>query len=102
MTELPRKVEINLAAIPVSGFGGMCMVIASLVCAASLTQTRWFMIAGLATGVVFGCAMIWLRRTGESSTPTDTGQPPAVADEGIARRSRTGLITLGRLRIAHL
>jgi len=75
-------------------------VVASLVCAASLTQTRWFMIAGIATGVVFGCAMILIRRTRESSPPADTGHPPAVEDAATPHRSRGDVTTLGRLRIA--
>ena len=64
MTKLPRKVEINLAAIPVTGFGGMCMVIASLACAVALPPTRWFMIAAIAAGIVFGGAMILIKRIG--------------------------------------
>ena len=62
MASLPARVDINIAAIPVRGFGGACLVAASLVCAAVLPETRWFMAAGTATGVLFGALMILIRR----------------------------------------
>ena len=62
MAPLPGRVEINIASIPVKGFGGACLVLAALICAAILPQTRWFMAAGIAAGVVFGTAMIVIRR----------------------------------------
>ena len=62
MAELPRKVEINIASIRVAGFGGLCMVVASLLCAVSLPQTRWFILAGIAAGTLFGVARIVSRR----------------------------------------
>lgn len=65
MASLPARVDINLAAIPVRGFGGACLVAASLVCAAVLPETRWFMAAGTATGVLFGTLMIVMRRRSE-------------------------------------
>jgi hypothetical protein len=62
MASLPARVEINLAAIPVKGFGGGCLVAASLICAAVLPETRWFIAAGVAVGVLFGVSMILIRR----------------------------------------
>ena len=62
MASVPARVDINIAAIPVRGFGGACLVAASLVCAAVLPETRWFMAAGTATGVLFGALMILIRR----------------------------------------
>jgi hypothetical protein len=56
------RVEINLAAIPVRGFGGACLVVTALICAAILPQTRWFMAAGIAAGVLFGISMIVIRQ----------------------------------------
>ena len=61
MNPLPRA-EINIAAIPVAGVGGLGMVVASLICAASLPPTRWFMLASIVAGAVFGAAMILRRR----------------------------------------
>lgn len=102
MTDLPRKVEINLAAIPVTGFGGMCMVIASLVCAIALPPTRWFMLAAIAAGVVFGVAMILCRSAFDIPGPAD-GEPPAAVDRvSSPRRRRGGPISLGRLRTAEV
>ena len=79
MTSLPGKVEINLAAIPVTGFGGLCLVVASLVCAVALPPTRWFMLAAIAFGIVFGVALILIRRAGERAGPID-GDPPLVTE----------------------
>jgi membrane protease YdiL (CAAX protease family) len=64
MTHLPVRMEINIAAIPVRGFGGFCILVASLICAASLPPARWFMLAGIAAGVVFGVARIATRGDG--------------------------------------
>jgi hypothetical protein len=64
MTHLPVRMEINIAAIPVRGFGGFCIVVASLICASSLPAARWFMLAGIAAGVVFGIARIAMRGAG--------------------------------------
>ena len=65
MVPLPASVDINLAAIPVRGFGGACLVLASLISAAVLPETRWFMAAGILTGVLFGTSMIVIRRLWE-------------------------------------
>ena len=73
MAQLSQKVEINIAAIPVSGFGGMCMVIVSLVAAAAIPATRWFMLAALVSGIVFGVGLIWTRHGGRRVT---AGQTP--------------------------
>jgi hypothetical protein len=102
MAELPRKVEINIAAIPVAGFGGACMVIASLVCSVALPQTRWFMLLAVVVGLVLGAAMICLRRPHDRRTPADVDGPPAAEDPVPLRRSRDELITLGRLRAAEI
>jgi hypothetical protein len=67
MTQLPGKLDINIAAVPVRGFGGFCMVVASLICAASLAPTRSFMLAGIAVGIVFGVARIVMRGAGGGS-----------------------------------
>ncbi len=64
MPQLPVRMDINIAAIPVRGFGGFCVVVASLICAASLPAVRWFMIAGIAAGVVFGVARIAMHGVG--------------------------------------
>jgi hypothetical protein len=60
MDELPATVQINIAAVPIKGFGGMCVVLASLVCAAILPETRWFMLSAAATGAMFGALLIAL------------------------------------------
>lgn len=65
MVPLPRTVEINIAAIPVRGFGGACLVLTSLICAAVLPETRVFMGAATATGVLCGALMIAIRRRHE-------------------------------------
>ena len=65
MVTLPRTVEINIAAVPVRGFGGACLVLASLICAAVLPETRWFMAAAVATGTAYGALMIVIRRRRE-------------------------------------
>jgi hypothetical protein len=62
MTSLPQTIEINLAAIPVRGFGGACLVLASFICASVLPETRWFMVLAGAAGTAFGGAMILIRR----------------------------------------
>lgn len=97
MAELPRKVDINLAAIPVRGFGGMCMVVTSVVCAASLPQTRWFMLAALVAGIVFGGAMILLR-AGKGARPSH-GAPPTAAAIAALRRPLLGAICNGPARV---
>ena len=88
MTSLPGKVEINLAAIPVAGFGGLCLVVASLVCAVALPPTRWFMLAAIASGIVFGVALILIRRAGEHARPGDA-DPPIVTEHAASRLSRS-------------
>jgi hypothetical protein len=62
MATLPNTVQINIAAVPVRGFGGACLVLASLICATVLPETRWFMVTALATGAGFGAVMIAIRR----------------------------------------
>jgi hypothetical protein len=62
MTPFPARLEINLAAIPVRGFGGACLVLASIIGSAVLPETRWFMTASAATGVLAGLLMIVARR----------------------------------------
>jgi hypothetical protein len=68
MTQLPGRLDINIAAIPVKGFGGFCMMVASLICAVSLAPTRWFMLAGIAVGVVFGVGRIAMLGAGGGRT----------------------------------
>jgi hypothetical protein len=65
MVSLPRTVDINIAAVAVRGFGGACLVLASLICAAVLPETRVFMAAATATGALWGALMIAIRRRGE-------------------------------------
>ena len=62
MVPLRRTVEINIAAVPVRGFGGACLVVASLICAAVLPETRWFMAAAITAGMGLGALMIAMRR----------------------------------------
>jgi hypothetical protein len=65
MASVPTSVDINIAAVPVRGFGGACLVLSSLICAAVLPETRWFMAAGTASGVLLGALMIVIRRRQE-------------------------------------
>ena len=62
MAALPGRVEINIAAVPVRGFGGACLVLASIICSAVLPETRWFMAASVTTGALAGALMIVIRR----------------------------------------
>jgi hypothetical protein len=62
MAPFPARVEINLAAIPVRGFGGACLVLSSIICAAVLPETRWFMAVSSVAGVVTGALMILIHR----------------------------------------
>jgi hypothetical protein len=62
MALLPSRVEINIAAVPVRGFGGVCLVAASIVCSAVLPETRWFMTASVTAGVLVGVLMIAIHR----------------------------------------
>ena len=64
MAQLPLTIGINIASVPVRGFGGMCMVVASVVCAATLPETRWFMFSAVAVGAVWGTLLIAIRRAG--------------------------------------
>ena len=103
MAQLPRKVEINIASIPVAGFGGACMVVASIICAAALPQTRWFMLAALVAGIMCGAAMIFMRRVDDAARPSHDDQPPSSAERvSMRRRSRGEPTIFGRLRAARI
>ena len=100
MAELPRKVEINLAAIRVAGFGGLCMVIASLACAAALPQTRWFMLAGISAGVLFGVVRIVLRRS-DGCGANDGRGPLQIIERATPRRDPPAPAKIDGPRFAH-
>ena len=51
--------EINLSSIPVRGdAGGLFFALGSVAILAALPQLRWFLIASMASALVFACALI--------------------------------------------
>ncbi len=99
MGQLPHKVEINIAAIPVRGFGGLCLVIVSLVATATIPATRWFMLAGIVTGIAVAVGLIWKRRRRAPEPPRRGG--PILGEQPLSPRDPPHANGLGRLRTAH-
>jgi hypothetical protein len=58
MTEHP---EINISHIPVSGIGGLGMIVAAIVVAIALPQLRWLAMTSLSGGAAVGLALIGAR-----------------------------------------
>lgn len=61
MSDLPRRVEINIAAVPVHGVGGFLLCVATFIRLLSLREVQWFLAATLMAGVLFAWALIGYR-----------------------------------------
>lgn len=53
--------DINIARIPVSGIGGLGMVVAAVVVAIALPALRWVAVASLVGGIAVGLTLIGAR-----------------------------------------
>ena len=53
--------DINIARIPVSGIGGLGMVVAAAVVAIALPALRWVAVAALVGGMAVGLTLIGAR-----------------------------------------
>jgi hypothetical protein len=58
---LAREGDINIARIPVSGLGGLGMVVAAVLVAIVLPALRWVAVASLVGGVALGLTLIGAR-----------------------------------------
>jgi hypothetical protein len=99
MTDTDRS-NINMSSIPVAGVGGLGMMAVAGIMAYVLPEARAFAIAGLAGGLVVGCALIAYRRLSTSEPGSgatlmvDSSAEPAAT----ARRRRAD----SELRLAPL
>ncbi len=53
--------DINIARIPVSGIGGLGMVVGAVVVAIALPALRWVAVASLVGGIAIGLTLIGAR-----------------------------------------
>lgn len=57
----PEQSDINISKIPVSGLGGLGLVIAAVGVAIALPALRWLAVASLVGGVAIGLLLIGTR-----------------------------------------
>ena len=62
MAELFRAVTINLAPVKVAGVPGLTLVFVAAAIAVEFPEARWLALSGLLGGLIFGAALIVVRR----------------------------------------
>ncbi len=62
MDNQPRRADINISSIPVSGVGGLAFLVIAVVMAAVLPLARWVLLLGAVGGALLGAAKILVRR----------------------------------------
>lgn len=74
MSELPRRIDINIASVPIKGVGGFFLCLTAIIGLVSIPQGRWFFVAALTSGALLASALIlyrsWRRRNAATRAKT--------------------------------